>query len=80
MFETVLMPTITQADLIDDKIDTHFGYPLLTCISVTSAVSYFVFRRFITEQSREVPQLSDRSYIFLTIILTIIGASLLLSQ
>ena len=50
MFETVLMPTITQADLIDNKIDTHFGYPLLTCISVTSAVSYFVFRRFITEQ------------------------------
>jgi len=49
MFETVLMPLITQADLIDNKIDTHFGYPLLTCISVTATVSYFVFRRFITQ-------------------------------
>ena len=47
VFEVALMPLITQADLIDNQIDTHFGYPLLTCISVTAAVSYFVFRRFI---------------------------------
>ena len=38
MFETCLMPLVTEADLIDNKIDTHFGYPLLTCISVTATV------------------------------------------
>ena len=47
IFEVALMPLIAEADLQDNKIDTHFGYPLLTCISVTSAVSYYVFRRFI---------------------------------
>ena len=49
VFEAALMPLITEADLLDNHIDTHFGYPLLTCVSVTAAVSYFVFRRFIVE-------------------------------
>ena len=55
VFETALMPLITEADLVDHRVDSHFGYPLLTCISVTSAVSYFVFRRFIANNKREVP-------------------------
>ena len=55
MFETALMPLLIEADLQDNQIDTHFGYPLLTCISVTSAVCYFVFRRFISSNSRELP-------------------------
>mmetsp|Transcript_608 Transcript_608/g.806 ORF Transcript_608/g.806 Transcript_608/m.806 type:complete len:85 (+) Transcript_608:1277-1531(+) len=55
MFETALMPLLIEADLVDNKIDTHFAYPLLTCISVTSAVCYFVFRRFIAQNQRELP-------------------------
>jgi len=76
MFETALMPLLAEADLLDNKIDTHFGYPLLSCISVTATVSYFVFRRFTMQNSRQLPQLSDRSFVFVSLLLAIAGSSL----
>ena len=79
MFETALMPIITQADLVDSQIDSHYGYPLLTCISVTTAVSYYVFRRFIVQNQASMPQLSDRSFIFISLLLAIVGSSLLIN-
>ena len=79
MFETTLMPLVIEADLVDSKIDTHFGYPLLSCIAVTSTVCYFVFRAFIAQNQRELPQLSDRSFIFVALLLSIIGSAMLVN-
>lgn len=79
MFETALMPIIIEADLVDNDIGSHFGYPLLTCIAVTSAVCYFVFRAFIKKNQRELPQLSDRSFIFVALLLSIIGSAMLVN-
>jgi len=80
VFETALIPLVAQADLVDNQIDTHFAYPLLACISVTTCVSYFVFRRFITESQRtSLPQLSDRSFTFVALLLGIIGSAFLIN-
>lgn len=82
MFEIALMPLIVQAD--KEEVTTmgeHHGYPLLACISVTACVSYFVFRRFITENQRGglTSQLSDRSFIFMSLVLGIVGSALLIN-
>ena len=43
-------------------------------------MSYFVFRRFITESHRSsLPQISDRSFIFVSLLLGIIASAMLIS-
>ena len=42
-------------------------------------MSYFVFRRFISENQRLEAALSDRSYIFLALILATIGSIILIN-
>ena len=81
VFEIALMPLIVQADKEEvTTIESHNGYPLLACISVTACVSYFVFRRFLNESQRYgSAQISDRSFIFLALLFGIIGSSLLIN-
>ena len=85
-FEISFMPLIIQADVTDGyQVDNHFGFPLLTCVSLTSAVSYFVFRRFINENSgsaairNDMPSFSDRSFLFISLLLAIIGSVMLIN-
>ena len=42
-------------------------------------MSYFVFRRFINENQRDLPAFSDRSYIFVSLCLAIIGSIMLIN-
>lgn len=61
-------------------MDSHHGYPLLACIAVTACISYFVFRRFINENQRSLTsQLSDRSFVFMSLTFGVVGSALLLN-
>ena len=75
IFETVMMPILVKNETIDVTIHSHFGYPLLMCVSVTSALSFYAYRRFLGQSA--LPSISDRSFIFVSLIFGILGCLLL---
>lgn len=70
-----MMPMLVRNVQMDFTIDSHYGYPLLTCVSITSALSFFVYRRFLEHSA--IPNISDRSFIFISLIFGICGCLLL---
>ena len=76
VLETVMLPMILQDEDFEHTVHSHIAYPLLACLSVTSALSFFIYRRFIDHQA--LPLISDRSFIFVSIILGFSGCAMLL--
>ena len=76
ILETVMMPMLVRNQDIDYTIHSHYGYPLLTCVASTSALSFFVYQRFLDQSA--LPPISDRSFIFISLIFGLIGCLLLL--
>ena len=78
IFETVMMPLLVNDDSIDFTLHSHFGYPFLACVSITSALSFFVYRRFLGPSALlHINDVSDRSFVFVSLLFGIIGCLLL---
>ena len=76
ILETVMLPMLLSNEDFEFTVHSHIAYPLLACLSLTSALSFFIYRRFIDHQA--LPFISDRSFIFVSIILGFFGCSMLL--
>ena len=75
-FELCLMPYLTEKNLEEHTITTHYGYPALTGIAITTVVCYFCFNQF--HQTQTSPTVSDRSFLFISLMLGIIGSVFML--
>ena len=76
ILETVMLPMLLRNEDFEFTVHSHIAYPLLACLSLTSALSFFIYRRFIDHQA--LPFISDRSFIFVSIILGFFGCTMLL--
>ena len=82
IFETVMMPLLIGKEERDISVQSNFGYPLLACVSVTSALSFFVYRRILDTSASNTPlhEIGDRSFLFVSLIMGILGCSLLIKN
>ena len=75
-----MIPLLASQEDIDFTIQTSFGFPLLGCIAITSALSYFVYQRVIDTSfsNSALHEIGDRSFIFMSLIFGMFGSALLL--